>query len=126
MNEKQKEKQKQNLVKIGLMEENDTLVDFLQANYRQRLLGKWGQWKPGWIYFTEERLIYPTGLLDDNIVIPYTSIVKIEKCSQGFIPMGIVVTYTKPETGEQAEERFSIAKRDKWIEFLSEKAGLAQ
>lgn len=50
---------------------------------------------------------------------------KIEKCSQGLIPMGIAITYDDPKTGSQVEDRFSISKRDKWISFLSEKAGLS-
>lgn len=88
------------------------------------MLGNTGEWKQGWIYFTEKKIVYPTGLLDENIVIPYESIRRIEKCSQGFIPMGIAVTYDDPKTGSETEDRFSISKRDKWIAFLSEKAGL--
>lgn len=125
MNDKKKEKLKSNLVQLGLMEQDDTIIECLQANYRQKLLGNYGKWKQGWIYFTERKIVYPTGILDDNIVIPYDSIRCIEKCSQGFIPMGIAVTYDNPEKGSQVEERFSISKRDKWIAFLSEKAGLS-
>lgn len=124
MNDRKKEKQKNNLVKMGLMEEEDTLLDFLQANYRQRVFGNVGQWKQGWIYFTEKKIIYPTGIFDENVVIPYDSIRKIEKCSQGIIPMGIAITYEDAETGSLVEDRFTISKRDKWIAFLTEKAGL--
>ncbi|MBP3487495.1 MAG: hypothetical protein J6K53_03770 [Roseburia sp.] len=124
MNDKKKEKLKSNLVELGLMEQEDTIIECLQANYRRKLLGNTGEWKQGWIYFTEKKIVYPTGLLDENIVIPYESIRRIEKCSQGFIPMGIAVTYDDPKTGSETEDRFSISKRDKWIAFLSEKAGL--
>lgn len=124
MNDKKKEKLKSNLVELGLMEPEDTIIECLQANYREKLLGNMGRWKQGWIYFTEKKIVYPTGLLYENIVIPYESIRCIEKCSQGFIPMGIAVTYDDPKTGSQTEDRFSIMKRDKWIAFLSEKAGL--
>lgn len=43
MNDVKKEKQKQNLVEAGLMEQDDTLVDYLQASYVQKV-GKLGQW----------------------------------------------------------------------------------
>lgn len=124
MNDRKKEKQKKNLVQMGLMEAEDTLLDFLQANYRQRVFGNVGQWKQGWIYFTGKKIIYPTGIFDENVVIPYDSIRKIEKCSQGIIPMGIAITYEDAETGSLVEDRFTISKRDKWIAFLTEKAGL--
>lgn len=63
MNEAKLEKQKQNLVELGVMDPSDTLVDYLQASYVERLVGKMGAWKQGWAYFTEERLIVLTGLL---------------------------------------------------------------
>ena len=125
MNDKKKEKLKNNLMELGLMEQDDTIIECLQANYRQRLVGIMYQWKQGWIYFTEKMIIYPTGILDEDVVIPYASICSIEKCSQGFIPMGIAITYDDPKTGNKVEERFSIWKRNKWIAFLSEKSGLS-
>ena len=42
------EKQKQKLIELGVMEQEDTLVDFLQASYVERLVGKRGKWKQGW------------------------------------------------------------------------------
>lgn len=125
MNDKQKEKQKKKLVDAGLMEQSDSLVDFLQANYVERLVGKMGTWKQGWIYFTEERIIFPTGILNQDIVIPYKLIQQIGKCSQGLFPMGITVTYKHPETGEVVTDKFSMSKRQKWIDFLSQKSGVA-
>lgn len=127
MNDKKKEKLKKNLVDLGLMEQNDTLVECLQANYVEKLMGKMGQWKQGWIYFTEERIVYPTGLLDlnSNIVIPYKNIRQIGKCNQGFFPMGIIVTYEHPTTGELTTDRFSMSKRAKWMEFMAQKAGIS-
>ena len=44
------EKQKQKLIELGVMEPEDTLVDFLQASYVERLVGKLGKWKQGWAY----------------------------------------------------------------------------
>lgn len=126
MNDKKKEKQKNNLVAAGLMDPEDNLVEFLQASYVEKLLGgKMGKWKPGWIYFTETRIVYPTGILNENIVIPYKSIRKLEKCSQGLFPMGIAVTHEDSSTGELVLDKFSMTKRDKWLDFLAEKAGIS-
>lgn len=118
------EKQKKNLVEMGVMNEEDMLVDFLQASYVERLIGKVGKWKQGWAYFTEERLIVLTGLLDDNIVIPYKSIKELEKCSQGLMPMGITITYEDMKTGDIVTDKVSMMKRDKWMKFMAEKANI--
>ena len=75
------EKQKQKLIELGVMEPEDTLVDFLQASYVERLVGKLGKWKQGWAYFTESRVIVITGMLEDNIVIPYKTIRELGECS---------------------------------------------
>ncbi len=122
MNDAKKEKQKKNLVEAGLMDQNDTLVDYLQASYVQKVW-KIGQWKQGWAYFTEARLICITGPLDDNIVIPYQNIRQIGKCSQGFFPMGIEITYETQESG-LTTDKLSMTKREKWIKFLEEKSGV--
>lgn len=121
MKETKLEKQKENLVKIGAMEESDTLIDFFQAGYIERLIGKWGQWQKGWVYFTEERLIVITGLMEENIIIPYQNIQKLEKCSQGLMPIGIAITYENRENGEIVTDKISIMKRERWMEFMSER-----
>lgn len=120
MKETKLEKQKKNLVKGGLMDESDTLVDFLQASYLERLIGKWGQWKKGWAYFTEERLIVTTGLLEENLVIPYRNIQSMEKCSQGIIPIGIAITYENLK-GEVVTDKLSMMKREHWMSFMAER-----
>ena len=120
MKETKLEKQKKNLVKGGLMDESDTLVDFLQASYLERLIGKWGQWKKGWAYFSEERLIVTTGLLEENLVIPYRNIQSMEKCSQGIIPIGIAITYENLK-GEVVTDKISMMKREHWMSFMAER-----
>ena len=76
------EKQQAKLVELGAMEQGDTLIDFLQASYVERLVGKMGRWKQGWAYFTEERLIVTTGLLEENLIIPYKTIRDLGKWTQ--------------------------------------------
>lgn len=121
MKEAKLEKQKKNLIELGVMDQEDTLIDYLQANYVEPLLGKLGQWKQGWAYFTQQRLIIITGFLEDNIIIPYGSIRYIEKCNQGLFPMGIAITHENAN-GASATTKISLTKRDKWIAFLQEKS----
>ena len=124
MNEAKLEKQKQNLVELGVMDPSDTLVDYLQASYVERLAGKMGPWKQGGAYFTEERLIVLTGLLADNIVVPYRNIRELGKCSQLLVPISITITYEEMETGKLVTDKISMMKRDKWIDFMAQKAGI--
>lgn len=119
MKETKLEKQKQNLVKIGVMEESDTLIDFFQAGYIEHLIGRWGRWEKGWAYFTKERLIVITGLLEENIVIPYQNIRAMEKCSQGIAPIGIAITYENME-GKIVTDKLSLMKREQWMSFMTE------
>ncbi len=119
------EKQKSNLIKLGVMEESDKLVDFFQANYVQRLVGKFGKWQQGWAYFTEERLIVITGMLDENIVIPYKNIQSLEKCSQGVAQIGMIITYKNMTNGETVSDKVSMMKRDQWMQFMAEKANIS-
>lgn len=124
MNGAKLEKQKNKLVKNGFMKETEILVDCLQVNYLERLIGKWGNWKSGWAYFTEERLIVLAGVLTEPMNIPYQNIRKLDKCMQGLIPMGVAITYEDAKTGKTVTDKISLWKRDKWIAFMAEKAHL--
>lgn len=124
MNDRKKEKLKKNLVKMELMDENDRILECILVNYWNKLMGKMGQWKRSWIYFTEKAIICPTGILDENIIIPYNSVRELGKCLQGLFPMGFVVTYEHPITKRQEKQQFSISKREKWLEFISQKTGV--
>lgn len=118
------EKQQKKLVEAGIMDPSDALVDFLQASYVERLPAKLGKWKQGWAYFTEQKLIITTGFVG-SIVIPYKAIRELAKCSQGFIPIGIAITYEDEENGQLVTDRISMMKRDKWLDFLKQKSGIS-
>ncbi|MBO5281939.1 MAG: hypothetical protein J6B43_02245 [Lachnospiraceae bacterium] len=107
------------------MEDTDQLIDFFQANYVERLVGKFGKWEQGWAYFTEERLIVITGILEENIVIPYQNIRALEKSSQGAAQMAITITYEDRNSGETVSDRVSMMKRDYWMAFMAEKAHIS-
>ncbi len=118
------EKQKKKLVELGVIDPEDTLVDFVQASYMERLIGNTGKWKQGWVYFTEERLVVFTGVLEENIIIPYKNISRLEKCSQGLFPIGISITHRKIKNGKAVTDKISMMKRDKWLDFIAERAGI--
>ncbi|MBQ9989502.1 MAG: hypothetical protein IJP31_00955 [Lachnospiraceae bacterium] len=121
MNEAKKEKLKQKLVKANLMDSNDTIIDCLQANYKENLLGKIKSgWKQGYIYFTQEKIVF---VAIGSISIPYHKIRKLEKSTQFFLPLGMDVTYEDPD-GKTILQKFSLQKRNDWIDFLAEKSGI--
>lgn len=119
------EKAKKSLVDVGLMTQEEEFIASLQANYVDRLFGKFGTWKRGWAYFTDEKLIVNRGLLGGNLLIPYKNIRGLGKCTQTFFPIGITITYEDIESGKTITDKFSMMKREKWLEFLSEKSGVS-
>ena len=122
MNEAKLQKQKSKLVKNEWMDESDTLLDYAQGNTKERLIGKWGQWKQGWIYFTEKKIICFWGLTG-SLVIPYSSISELRKSTQMFLPFGITITYTD-EKEKVVTDKISVLKRNARIELISEKSGV--
>ena len=40
------------------------------------------------------------------------------------MPIGITITHEDPETGNMTTDRISLMKRDKWLNFMAEKAGV--
>lgn len=118
------EKQKKKLVELGVIDLEDTLVDFVQASYVERRAGTLEKWKQGWAYFTEDRLIIFTGLLEENIIIPYKNISKLQKCSQSFLPIGIIITHRGLKSSKKVTDKISMMKRDKWLDFMAERAGI--
>lgn len=122
MNNVKLQTQKDKLVKNKFMDESDNLLDYTQGNTRERLLGKWGQWKQGWIYFTEQKIICFYGI-GGSLEIPYNSISAIGKCTQMFLPFGISITYTD-EKGKVVEDKISVQKRNERIKLISERSGV--
>lgn len=124
MNDAKKQKLKKMLVEQEMMEQDDNIVDCLQANCKQKLIGKIEQWQRGWIYFTENRVAYLGGFVGDHFVFPYKNIRGIKKCMQGIFPLGVAITYVNPANEQTVTTKFSMLGRGKWMNFLAEKAGL--
>lgn len=121
MNPTKIQKQEKNLKEANLITENEKLIDYLQTNRYEKLFLGMGSWKQGFGYFTENKFIFIRLL--DQITIPYDKITKIGKCTQMFLPLGIQITYNN--NGKEVTEKFSLQKRDKRIEFLTEKSGIS-
>jgi hypothetical protein len=122
MNEKKLQKQKDKLVKNQFMEEDDNILDYTQGNTRERLLGKWGQWRQGWIYFTEKKIICFWGVVG-HLEIPYDRIQALGTFRQMFLPFGIAITHTDKE-GKVVEDRISVQKREQRLKLISERSSV--
>ncbi len=127
MKEQKRMKLEQKLKKNGFLKNEDRLIDAVQANYKEKIIGKMGSWKSGWLYFTEESIKCPVGLLGagGTIDISYSNIKKISKCNQGIFPIGIAITYHNAEKNKTETDYFSVWKRGVWMELISKKSGVS-
>ena len=65
-----------------------------------------------------------TGVLNENIIIPYNNIRELGKCSQTLIPIGMKITYEDTKTGKIVTDKISMMKRNHWLDFIAKKAGV--
>lgn len=125
MNEKKNQKQKKNLITMGLIDERDNVVDFFNVTYAQRTISnRLRTWEKGWIYFTEEKIICLTGLLNDNIIIPYHRIQTMETFSYLLMPLGLDIKHISADGQQVLFDSFLIWKRRQWVDFLEKKSGI--
>ena len=97
MSEKRFPEQEKMLLEAGLMAAEDTVLDSVAVNYVSPLIGPIGEWKKGWLYFTEERIVCPfSPPAQGGIVIPYAAITGLKTFSDGLVP-GLDVQYTAPD-----------------------------
>ena len=124
MSEKRFPEQEKMQLEAGLMAAEDTVLDSVAVNYVSPLIGRIGEWKKGWLYFTEERIVCPfSPPAQGGIVIPYAAITGLKTFSDGLVP-GLDVQYTAPD-GEPGIGHFTMLRgRDRWLGFLSGKTGL--
>lgn len=125
MNEQKLEKQRRNLVDRGLLSSDEKLYGSITINYTEKLVGRIETWKQGGVaIFTDRQVILTKGFSCEYIHIPYNCIKGLEKCNQGFFPIGLVIAYEDRESRELVTEKISLGKRKKWLQILSEKTGL--
>ena len=94
--------------------EEHTLGDYWRLNSQTR----------GNFFFAQDKMIFISGWGIERIVISYNNIKAMKKCLVGpFLPTGIKVT-ALDESGKEKKYKFSVMKRNKWIEYLSAKSGV--
>lgn len=126
MKEKEKAKWKQALTDLSLMDAGDEVQEAVMANWLEMTAKVVGTWVKGNMVFTKERVIFVTAFAVSNFSIRYSDIKEIGKCNiSWFFPMGIVLEAADPKSGKVKTYRCSVSKRQKWIEYLSEKTGVS-
>ncbi|MCI8585192.1 MAG: hypothetical protein HFI92_04705 [Lachnospiraceae bacterium] len=125
MNEQKLEKQRENLVSRGVLSPDEKLFGSVTINYTEKLVGRIESWKQGGVaIFTDRQVILSKGFSGEYIHIPYDCVKELRKCNQGFFPIGMAITYENRGSGETVTEKISLMKRKKWMQIVSERAGL--
>lgn len=122
--EKQKEKWKKALTDLNLMDGTDEVEEWVQANWAEMVLKVIGTWQKGTLVFTRERIIFTTAFAVSNFSIRYEDIRQISKCSVGLFPMGLILSVYDKESDSIKDYRCCVSKRNKWIEYISDKANI--
>lgn len=111
------------LREANLMGEEDTIEEHTAGDYYPLT----GQVR-GNYYFTKERVIFVSGWGVENFSLKYSGIRGIKKCFIGpFFPFGVKVTVEIEENGKTKTKKykFSLMKRNYWIELLEKKSGVS-
>lgn len=104
---------------------DEKLFGSVTINYTEKLVGRIESWKQGGVaIFTDRQVILSKGFSGKYIPIPYNCVKELRKCNQGFFPMGMALTCENRESGETVTEKISLMKRKKWMQIISERAGL--
>lgn len=120
LSEKDKKEWEELLMERELMNEGDSIVEYVKGDYYS-----FGQ-NRGRYFFTNESLIFISGLGGTVAVLPYRNIKEIKKCLVGpFIPTGVKVTVFDEEKGKNKKHKLSLLGRKKWMEYLSQQSGVA-
>lgn len=77
------------------------------------------------IYFTNKKLVAISGLGAVYVVLPYTSIMAIEKFRYFLCPTGVTIVAPDSKKGEASNYNFIIWGRQKYLDLLERKTGLS-
>ncbi|MDE5777178.1 MAG: hypothetical protein K2I10_01505 [Lachnospiraceae bacterium] len=120
LSEKDKNEWEKVLREGDLMKEGDSIVESVKGDYYY--LGQ----NRGTYFFTNEAVIFVSGFGGTSAVLPYKNIKEIKKCFVGpFIPTGIKVTVFDEEKGKEKKHKLSLLSRQQWMDYLSNKSGVA-
>lgn len=76
------------------------------------------------IYFTSKKLVAISGLGTVYVVLPYTSIVEIEKFRYMLCPTGVTLVVPDEKKGKMQNVNFIIWGRQKYLDLLERKTGI--
>lgn len=120
LSEKDKNEWEKVLREGDLMKEGDSIVESVKGDYYY--LGQ----NRGTYFFTNKAVIFVSGFGGTSAVLPYKNIKEIKKCFVGpFIPTGIKVTVFDEEKGKEKKHKLSLLSRQQWMDYLSNKSGVA-
>lgn len=119
LKENKKQEWEENLREAGLMDASDSIEEHTGGDY-----WKMASQKRGNFFFTKRKFIFVGAF--SSFAVNYSDITGIKKCMINFfIPTGIMVTANNQEDGKTKKYKCSVLKRGRWIEYLSQKAGVS-
>ena len=124
--EKQIAKWQQALRDLNLISDTDKVEAYVVANWAEISFGPFGNWRRGTLIFTREKLVYMTSFGISQLAINYSDIREVKKCFAGLLPMGMRIAAYDNKTDKIKKTKFWLGHRTKWVQFVSEKAGLAR
>jgi len=111
-----------NLKELNLLEAGEVIEEYVKGDYWEFLGGQ----TRGQYLFTSQKVIFISGYGFKQVVIKYSDIKEIKKCMIGpFIPTGIKLTVFNEEKGKNVKHKFSLMKRNDWMNLLASKSGVS-
>ena len=109
----------------NVIDKDDKLEIIDKGDYWEKFLCFYSQVR-GYYYYTSKKLIFIGGALaSTKWIAPYENIKSIKKCNVAlFMPTGIKLEVFDEEKGKLKKYKMSVLKRDKWVEYIKNKANL--
>ncbi len=124
--EKQISKWQKALTELNLISPEDKVEAYVVAKWAEFNLGPIGNWRQGTLVFTKEKLIFMTTFGVNQFAIGYGDVREVRKKLAGLLPMGMQVTAYDKKTDKVKKYKFWLGGRRKWMQLISDKAGLGR
>lgn len=124
--EKQISKWQKALSERDLISDNDKVEAYVVAKWAEINFGPIGNWRQGTLVFTKEKVIFMTTFGISQLAIDYGDIREVKKCFAGFLPMGMQIAAYDKKNDKVKKHKFWLGHRGRWMDFISEKSGLAR
>ncbi len=114
------------LTELNLISPEDKVEAYVVAKWAEINLGPIGNWRQGTLIFTKEKLVFMTTFGVSQFAIDYSDVREVSKKLAGLLPMGMQVSAYNKKTDKIKKYKFWLGGRKKWMQLISEKAGLGQ